>query len=365
MNHAPLWTAVEEQATAWAVTPIFERFAAQLPRNASQRRIGVPGLLQRMQVGSHLLQLGSTAPFMLGQLPDLQGIPGPNSADVAERLPAWLEDARRVESAHRDTIAWIRSRLPGYPSLPAPQLTPGTPLTTVEFSWRLIWTPNERTRGLQFQPAPPGVGPVLGATEGQRRRIDETARSLIAAFESTDEWTGLLAASDALNSDARAKLKNARAKLRKRLADDAVTTHEPKLAMPRDKYRQVVLTEEIETLAGAARDYADAFDAVDRLIETSCSHVFGQLAAHGNPTTFTEIKDLDSEPGIPQVVAVTLTDESWPEPGMLAWIDDPLVCDALHITSVNFHQNVATGLRQRVTGTVLEDIAAAWMRPRS
>ncbi len=360
MSHVPLWEAIDQHATAWAATPAFDRFAAQLPRRAPQRQTGLPGLLQHLQagggwVGSMPLRLGFTTPWLLEEMP------GVDAVDLGVTLTSWLEDAQRVESAHRDTVAWLRSRLPGYPMLPAPQLAPGTPLTTEEFTWRLIWKRDERSRGLQMQPAPPpGVASALQVAEDQQRRLDESARALAGAFARTDEWGRLAAAADALDGNARANLRLARATLKQRLAADAVTAHEPRLAMPRDRYRRAVLSEEIEALAGSAREYADAFDAADHLVETAASDVFGQLAAYGEPSTFGRPQELDMEPGRPSAVSFALADDSWPETGMVVWVDDPLTPDAVHITGVSMNIDRATGVAQRVTGTVLTGTAAAW-----
>jgi hypothetical protein len=361
MRHVQLWKAIREQATAWAVTPAFQRFATQLPRNARQRITGLPGLLQHLEaagggVGSRPLRLASNIPRMLDV------IPGLDLGSLGMTWTSWLNDAQRVESAHRDTVAWIRSRLPGYPLLPAPQLAPRTPLTTVEFTWRLIWTPGERSRGLQFQRAPVQAAPALQATETQLRRLDESARLVAAAFGQTDEWARLAAAAEALDGAGRAGLLTVRAILRQRLAAVAVTAHEPNLAMRRDAYRQVVLSEEIETLSGSAREYADAFEAADQLVETAASDIFGQLAAYGEPTTFTHVQDIDLLPRHPQAVTFILADDVWPEIGSIAWVDNLLVPDAVHITAITVHINEATGDAHRVTGTVLTGTATAWQQ---
>lgn len=218
MSHIPLWEAVREQVPGWAATPAFGRFAAQLPRNAPQRQSGLPGLLQAVgagRVSAQPLRLGSSIAGLIGWLQGLDSGLRPDS--LGKTWTSWLDDARRVDSAHRDTVAWLRSRMPGYPSLPAPQLARGTPLTTVEFTTRLAWIPGERARGLQFQSAPPSAAAALQATGQQRHRLDETARALAVAMENSEEWARLAAATDALDRDARSSLQHARAQLNQRL----------------------------------------------------------------------------------------------------------------------------------------------------
>ena len=90
------------------------RFAAQLPRNSTQRSRGLPGLLQHVTASGGLvascpLRLGTNVPRMLSVV--YGGAPSVRP-DV---LKAWLEDASRVERVHRATVAWLRSRLSAAP----------------------------------------------------------------------------------------------------------------------------------------------------------------------------------------------------------------------------------------------------------
>jgi hypothetical protein len=362
MTDPCLWIAVREQAVSWADLPVFQRFRAQLPRNAPQCSAGVPGQLQHMEAGggwvsSMPLLLGFSAQWMLDTVQ--RGA----SDGGGEQFRSWLSDAQRLESAHRDTMAWLRSRLPGYPSLPAPQLVSGTPITTVEFGWQVGWAPDERARGLQFLAAPPLTGAVLQTTEGERRRIGQAARRLANAFERSDEWALLSSATEALDSEARANLRRVRASLRQRLTAESVSTHEPNRAHARAKYRHVVMLEEIASLSGSAREYSDAFDVANQLVETAASRVFGQLAAYGEPTQYPPPQQLDIQSGSPQVVSFTITDPLWPDMGALVWVDEPLIRDAVCITAVTSNHDAATGSQHRVSGTVLAGTAAAWRPP--
>jgi hypothetical protein len=201
---------------------------------------------------------------------------------------------------------------------------------------------------------------ALQATGQQQRRLDETARALAVAMENSDEWSHLAAATGALDRDARSSLQQSRAQLRQRLAADGIDAHEPSLALPRDNYRQTVLSGEINALTGPAREYADAFEAADQLVETVASDVFGQLAAYGEPATIRRPRELDIQPGNPRVVSFTNTDPGWPELGMIVWIGDPLISDAVLLSGVTMNFGAATGETQHLVGTVLSGTAAAW-----
>ncbi len=132
--------------------------------------------------------------------------------------------------------------------------------------------------------------------------------------------------------------------------------------MRRDEYRQTALSEEINALTVPAQEYADAFDTADQLVETIASDVFGQLATYGEPATIRRPRDLDIQPGNPRVISFTHTDAGWPELGMIVWIDDPLIPDAVLITGYTVNVDAATGEAIRLVGTVLAGTATAWRR---
>jgi hypothetical protein len=142
ITYYDLWQAVNDLSRTWADLPVVQRFAAALPRNASQRSTGIPGRLQEMeasgaQISAQPLRL-SIPLRMMQHMPSLQTQPSP------QEWKAWPELAVRIEAVHWLAVAWLRSRVPGYPNLPAPHLARGTPLTTIEFTDQLIWTREER-----------------------------------------------------------------------------------------------------------------------------------------------------------------------------------------------------------------------------
>jgi hypothetical protein len=156
---AGLWRAIRAQAEVWSQTPVVRHVADHLPRNAprEQRRAGsstIPALLQGLSAAFsgmlHPLMLGTRVQFVMAQ--PFQ--PFERNVDESE-LKEWLRAAIALESAHRVTLAWFRSRLPGYPVVRAPQLARNSQFTTREYTPRFIWTVDERGIGLQFQSAPP------------------------------------------------------------------------------------------------------------------------------------------------------------------------------------------------------------------
>jgi hypothetical protein len=359
--YVPLWGAVNDLAQAWAHLPFVQNFAAALPRNAPQRSVGIPGRLQEMEAGGgdiseHPLRLTATIQFML-RMSFLEAQPPP------QRWDSWFETARQIEAAHRLTVAWLRSRMPGYPSLPAPHLAPGTPLTTDEFTKQLIWTRGERTQGLQFQNPPAQIGQILQATPAQQLELVDATRALVLAFERTDEWTRLAAMRAALTDSARADLRQARETLTQQLSRDKVDAHS-QLALARYNYRVTVLSDVLSRLSGSAREYVTAFTAANKLVEVAGSDVFGELTAYGQPTTLSRPRDIDLRPGTFQLVSFARMggQNNVPGPleiGQILWLGDTLVPDAVRLTGTTstFMFNDAT---ERWTGLVLAGTSNAW-----
>ncbi len=360
MSTVDVWRAIGAQAAVWARTPTVGVLSPDLPRNAPPRSKGLPGLLQRVQAGAGFidaqpLRLATNLSLAVQVMDDLD----PNTLQADH--PEWLSAAMRAEGAHRGTIAWLRARLPGYPGLPAPQLAPGSPLTTNEFTHRLIWTPGERGLGLQFSDPRPEIAEALGAAGAKRRELDETARVVVASLAASPEWQRLEAATAALDDDARAVLTAARKRLRERLSAARVNDYEPVLALERAKYRQAVVDQEVAALAGAAGEYAAAFDSADLLVEVAASDVFAQLVCYRTPAFSPH--NLEVQQGKQQRVAFTLdgAGPAFPEAGMLVWLHDPLVEDAVLLTGAGLHWD-GTNTTHNVRGTTLTGSGAAWRR---
>ncbi|MCZ7434762.1 hypothetical protein [Streptomyces sp. WMMC1477] len=295
---------------------------------------------------------------IFGQVPHLPSGPSldPNQWN------AWLQTAARIESAHRTTIAWLRSRMPGYPQLPAPQLAPGTASTTTEWTRRLTWQPGERAAGLQMKNLPPHATRPLRATSSQVRALEESARALATALQASQPWQQLSAARQALDEESRKELRQTRARLREGLSDAAINAHEANRVLLRHNYRCTVLDEEIEKLTGPARQFANAFDAADQLVELAASDVFGQLALYGSPLLLQNVTDIDLEPGTPQNIHFSVHNDYWLNTGELIQIDDPLAADTCRLiaTTVSFGPDSDAAPATRLTAQTLPGTASLW-----
>ncbi len=363
--NVPLWRAVNELALTWAQLPLVQRFAAVLPRNASQRTSGIPGRLQTMQAGGaniseFPLRLTRNVQLM-SRMPDRsfsQARPAPQEWD------AWLDTALRVETAHRVTIAWLRARMPGYPNLPAPQLALGAPLTAGESDFELVWTREERAQGMQFQDPPVQIGQILQAAPAQQRQLIDGMRAVAVALERTGEWARLSDATAALTDPARAELRLARGTVARRLRQAEVDAHSP-LLLARFNYRVAVLKQVLSTLSGPAQRYATAFGTANGLLETAASDVFGELATYGPPVSISPPQDIDLRPGTFRLVSFTrtITEETdFPElleMGQILWLGDPLVPDAVRLIGAE-HRFDDSGATESWTGVILAGTSNAW-----
>jgi hypothetical protein len=244
--------------------------------------------------------------------------------------------------------------------LPAPQLVRDSPLTTQEFTWRLPWGPSERASRLQFQSYPPNVSNVLNATPTQDKRIAEAAQSVASALEDDEAWQRLGAATASIDENARTNLREARAVLHGTLAPQAVDQYEPGLAVRRAEYRERALGDAIETLTGAAREYADAFEAANKVVETAASEVFGQLVAFGRPSAQYRASDVDLVHDLSPQLSFILEGHDMPKVGELAWVDNPFSDDAVQIIGLRMTADVERGELIRVSAVLLSGTADTW-----
>jgi hypothetical protein len=362
-----LWRAVLDLAREWATTPVVRRFAADLPRNANQRKHGIPGRLQEMEargagISARPLRLTSTI-RMMQRMPHA---PTSGTTPNLREWEAWLVAATDAEIAHGIMTAWLRSRMPGYPSIPAPQLVVGAPLTADGYGQPRPWTRDERGQGLQLRDPPPEITRHLNATAREARQIVGATQTLGTTMQATGEWQRMQAAADALTGPDRAELGQARRTVSERLSEAEIGKVSPD---ERLEFREAALEEVLAGLFGPAAEYVQAFEAANRALETAASDVFGQLAVYGQPTLVRGPQDIDLRLGNRgQLVSFTrpLTggDDTrfHLETGQLVWLGDELTPDAAQLMNLEYSDDVIMGERERYTGTLLPGTGKAWKR---
>lgn len=345
--NATLWGAIGEQAAIWRRSPVVAAVRPHLPRNGRDRGSGLTGALQVTNAGtgvlSRPLQLFSRMPFG-AQL-------HPTEMQTVLSHEQWWDGVWRLEGAHRLTIAWLRARLPGYPQIPVPQLVPGSPHTTEEFTYDLVWERRIFGQGLQFVDPVPGVSATLGLTGRDDHDLAQAARDVLAALVGCQAWEAFAAAGASLDDAARDQLAQACADLADALSPSRVDGHEPARALARLEYRRNRLEDTVAALTGDAHAYAVAFAQVDELITTACSDVFGQLVCH--EVVRCPVDELQRALEDPRVVTFTTEDPAFLlDPGALVLPGEPTITEIVHVTGTGF-QFGALEQTTTITGRIL------------
>lgn len=323
MTTADVWAATHDLAEQWRQSALIQRFAEQLPANNPSNN-GIPEMLRNLDAGT---QLVSGQPLI------------PNGWEAfAQQIPwvtldvnglEFLASAQPIGFAAELQTAWLRSRLPRYPMIPAPHLAPDTHRTTFEIGRDLAWRREALQGGLQFEATPRGIDQLLGI---EQRSYNQAIHALADALQGTDEWTSFASRSTELTGGSRRELVEARRRLRVLLSEAAVDDHEPTRMARREDYRRHQVATVISDLSDPAREYAAAFERVDELIDWVSLRVLGQAVAYGRPTRLTEVDEVERE-------GITIrfhSNTTFPRTALVQ-IDHPLVPDLAFVTGMSFH----------------------------
>lgn len=326
MTTADVWVATRNLAEQWRQSALIKRFVDQLPRNNSANE-GIPEMLRNIDA--------STAGSVSGQ-PLI-----PNRwEDFARQIPwvaldatgvGFLAAARPIGFAAELQTAWLRSRLPGYPMIPAPHLAPDTHRTTVEIGMDLAWRREALQGGLQFEPTPRGIDQLLGIDQ---RSYNAVIHEVANALQGTREWMTFATQSTDLTEVSRRELVEARKRLRTLLSQAAVDDYEPERMARRNDYRRHQVAAVINELSDSAREFAAAFERVDELIDWVSLRVLGNLIAYGRPTVLRDVDEVECEGGILRFHS----DDPFPRSSLVR-IDHPLAPDPALVTSMSFYRD--------------------------
>lgn len=363
---AVLWSAIWRLAEVWSRTPLVHDIASTVPRNLpwderGDKATGVSALLQYLEVNASTL----VKPMMYAsRISALLGYPsiahfGMPEVDKDE-LNKWLWKATGLESAHLITLGWLRSSLAGYPLLRAPQLAPGTPLTTEGMTPRHIWRKEEFGLGLNHRSAPPSVPKLLGADARVGLELDQAARDVSQALAESQAWLDFELAVAGLDDAAKKTLRAARRELRERLSAEALDDHEPDLALQRAEYRSHVMSEVLGSLSGSALNYANAFGEVDRLLNLIMGDIFGELVLFHGPGRIEVFNVETPRPGEPIVGFETKPVGPFVALGQILWLKTEAITDAVRIEQHTMTMDQAEGVRDRFQARVLLNTGEAW-----
>lgn len=362
---AELWAAIWKLADAWSETALIRDFSATLPRNQppvnrGDNARGIPALVEHLTATAGMmmkpLMYASRVPALLNQ--PFAGIEMP--AVEQDVMREWLLRAAKLEHAHRVTLGWLRASLSGYPILRAPQLAPGTPMTTEEFTTNFIWSKDEFSLGLNLLPAPPWVPDLLGADSKQTRALDIAARAVRTELLKSQAWVEFHGALHALNDVAKEALREARRELKDRLSTAALDAHEPSYAIPRAEYRSQVTDEVIESLTGLSRVYAGAFKQVDQLLDLTMGDLFGELVLFGTPPRIQVFNVETPIPGEPILGFETSPTVPFVRTGQILWLSTEAITDAVRVELHSMRTDQIEGTHEYFEARVLLNTGKGW-----
>jgi hypothetical protein len=339
-----LWAAVEALADVWRNTDIAQRYAEVFAH-------------PDQGLGSRLRETIAWARGIEAQrllLPHLLPVsPGYDSFTREPGAAEFLERGKRLAQAFLWTVEWWRSRLPGYPIMPVPQLVRNGPLSTRELTFRVPWPEDLRRQGLQRTPAPPFVADLLG---DRPQPLDEGARAVGTALTRSPQALALEQAHATLTDNDRATLASAREHARTALRPQQVDAAAGVLALDRLAYLEAVIADALERLQNNAHQYSDAFDAVDRLIEQAAA-LFSQAVVNGPAPEVGPVLRCERMHGGDRWTEVVVQEL----PGLFAQLGDvvlfntPALTDAMHLESIGLDIKTGRWGRATLAGRLLPD----------
>lgn len=345
-----VWNSVEKLASEWATSPIIEQLATNLPAN-NPANSGVPEALRNLDAGTGIVTAQPLLTVMWEPLSE--GFP---LVGLDAQVRQFLRSVAPVGHALELLVGWMRSRLPRYPMIPAPQLAAKAYRRCEEYGQRLSWRRQLLQAGLQFQSTPtPGMAAILRLpTSGA---INQATVSLAAALADTVVWNDFARLSSELTDEDRGTLRQACQRINEVLSPSNVDAFEPDRMARRERFRIDQVHAVVQALEGRSREFADAFERVDDLIDLVVINVLGQIVAYGTPTVLDAIDDLEIDP---VEVRFVNSSHAFTMPGCLARLSDPLVPEVIIVDSWTMTDDTATGVIMSHRGRRLPGSQAAF-----
>lgn len=332
MSTQDVWPAVQALAATWSGSPLVQTFLARHPAHNDSDDV-VTEALRNLQGGANVLTetplWTSTWEQVAQQVPSVQ-----LTAEVRD----YLRTVAPLGHALELTVGWVRSRLPLYPAIPVPQFSPRGYRRSPEYSRRMPWIQPILQANLQAEPAPPSVAITLGLDSHE---VLTTAQDVVAAFTDSAEWERYADLAAALTEQDRNVLDDARHRVGVLLNPRLVNEYEPARNERRNQYRQRRVAEVIAELEGRPKELADAFDAIDDLIDRALINIHGQLVVRGDVPLILPINlELDGSRA-----SFEFDGDDPFGVGQSVRLDDPLAVGAYRIDGMSFNFGQFEGLR--------------------
>lgn len=318
-----VWPAVQALAATWSGSPLVQTFLARHPAHSDSDN-AVTEALRNLQGGFTVLTetpLWTSAWEQIArQAPSVQ---------LTDEVRGYLRTIAPLGHAVEFTVGWVRSRLPLYPAIPVPQFSPRGYRRSQEYSRRMPWIQPILQANLQAEPAPPSVAVTLGLDANE---ILSAARDVVAAFAGSAEWERYADLAVALTEQDQTVLDDARHRVGVLLNPRLINEYEPARNERRNQYRQQRVAEVIAELDGRPKELAQAFDAIDDLIDHALINIHGQLVVRGDVPL---IQPINLELDGPQASFEFDGDGAFGV-GESVRLDDPLAVGAYRIDGMGF-----------------------------
>jgi hypothetical protein len=330
MSTESVWPAIDELAVEWGASPLVQYFLSEHPSN-EEAASEITEALKNMQAGTSLLTEAPLATAMWEPLAMQLGL-----VQVTEPVRNYLRKVAPLGHLVESTLGWVRARLPLYPNIPAPQMASRGFRRSEEYGKRIAWRSQLLAAGLERYPSPPAVAQQLQLGSS----ADDAAHSLLEALSSSTEWVNYANLAQSLTDEDLVILKSSREKINVLLNPHNVDNYEDSRMERRHVFRMDRVKDVVAELTGIPRQFADAFEEVDNLIDRVIVNVHGQLVVYGHPKKIVpEQLELDG-----RFVSFNYTGEAVPTKGDLLRLEDPLVSDVVVVDglSFQFHQDEGT-----------------------
>lgn len=320
-----IWPAVQALATTWSGSPLVQTFLERHPAHSNDSDDVITEALRNLQAGCAVLTetplWTSTWEQIAKQIPSIR---------LTGEVRNYLQTIAPIGHAVESTVGWARSRLPAYPAISVPQFSSRGYRRSPEYSRRLPWSQPILQANLQAEPAPPSVAVMLGLDDHD---VLISARDVVAAFANSAEWQRYADLAAALTEQDRRVLDDARHRVGVLLNPNLVNEYEPARNERRNQYRRQRVAEVIAELDGRPKELADAFDAIDNLIDRALVNIHGQLVVRGDVPL---IQPVNLELDGPQATFAFAGDETF-NVGESVRLDDPLAMGAYLIHGMSFN----------------------------
>ncbi|WP_405148971.1 hypothetical protein OG308_03155 [Nocardia salmonicida] len=336
MSTEGVWPAVQALAATWSDSPLVQTFLARHPAHNDSDDV-VAEALRNLQAGAAVLTetplWTSTWEQIAQQMPLVQ---------LTGEVRDYLRAAAPLGHAVELTVGWVRSQLPLYPAIHVPQFSPRGYRRSPEYSRRLPWSQQILQANLQAEQAPPSVAVLLGLDSYE---VLSSAQNVVAAFIDSAEWQRYADLATALTPEDRHVLDAARHRVGVLLNPRLINEYEPARNERRNQYRRQRVAEVVAELNDRPKELADAFDAIDDLIDRALVNIHGQLVVRGDVPMIQPINlELDG-----LLARFEFDGDEALNVGESVRLDDPLVMGAYLIEGMRFNFGQFEGSRMSYT----------------